>query len=461
VTAHLTLRERVVRGTRGQLVSHAARVLAQVASVSVLIASWGLHRYGDWVILSAIPTYLAFSDIGFTGAATNEMTMAAGRGDHDRARSVFQAVSAALLGVLAVLAVALPLVALTVPLGQVLNLSTLSESSAAWTFVVLGFDTLFTVYAGLLYGAFASGGHYGDGAMLMALTMLGEFGALALIALAGGGPPLGAVGMLIVQVTGTIVMYAAMRRRVPWLRLGRPPKLRTTLRPLLSPALAAGALPGALTVNMQGMILVIGIAVGPAGAAVFSTLRTMSRAVIQLVSSVQSVVIPEIARAFAADEGNLLRALHRRGCQIAFWLSLSMVAGLALFGGSVLHVWTSGKVGKSGPLLYLFLIATVVDSLWYTSLAVLYATNRHQRVAGYYMLASVLSLPLAYGLLQVWGLSGAGTALLVAEVFMLFPVLHQSLPAAQDRPRAWLGAVARPPLTPAMLAQLRAGAAHR
>jgi O-antigen/teichoic acid export membrane protein len=187
----------------------------------------------------------------------------------------------------------------------------------------------------------------------------------------------------------------------------------------------------------------------------------MSRAVIQLVSSVQSVVIPEIARAFAAGEAKLLRALHRQGCQVAFWLSLSMVAVLALFGGAVLHVWTSGKVGRSGLLLYLFLVATVVDSLWYTSLTVLYATNRHQRVAGYYMVASLLSLPLAYGLLEIWGLSGAAAALVAAEVFMVFPVLRQSLPAAHDRPRAWLRAVARPPLTPAVLAQLRARVSYR
>jgi O-antigen/teichoic acid export membrane protein len=171
----------------------------------------------------------------------------------------------------------------------------------------------------------------------------------------------------------------------------------------------------------------------------------MSRAVIQLVSSVQSVVIPEIGRAFAAGEARLLRTLHRQGCQVAFWLSLSMVALLALFAGPVLHVWTSGKVGRSGLLLYLFLVATVVDSLWYTSLAVLYATNRHQRVAVYYMVTSLLSLPLAYALLEIWGLSGAAVALLAAEVFMLFPVLHQSLPAAQDGLRTWLRAVVRPP----------------
>lgn len=452
------LRQRIVRGARAQVVSHAARVLAQVASVSVLIGSWGLHRYGDWLILSAVPTYLAFSDIGFTGAATNEMTMATGRGDRQRATAVFRAVSLALLAVLLVLAVSLPMIALVVPLRSVLNLSTLGNGAAGGTFVALGLDALLTVFAGLLYGGFASAGHYGDGAMLMALTMLAEFGALAAAALAGGGPLLGALAMLTAQLAGTLIMYMIMRRRVPWLGLGRTPSPRAVLRPLLAPALGAGALPGALALNIQGMVLVIGLAAGPAAAAVFSTLRTMSRAVIQVVTSVAAIVTPEISRAFAEGDRELLRNLHRRGCQAAVWLAGAMVLALAVIGGPILRLWTHGKVGPSGLLLYIFLITTVVDSLWYTSLAALYGTNRHGRAAVLYTLASVACLPLAYGLLETWGLDGAALALLAVDVFMCVPVLRQSLPLAGDRLAAWAAAVAHPPVTPAVLRRLGARA---
>ena len=31
--------------------------------------------YGDWLIVNTIPTYLAFSSIGFGNVASNEMTM--------------------------------------------------------------------------------------------------------------------------------------------------------------------------------------------------------------------------------------------------------------------------------------------------------------------------------------------------------------------------------------------------
>jgi O-antigen/teichoic acid export membrane protein len=123
-----------------------------------------------------------------------------------------------------------------------------------------------------------------------------------------------------------------------------------------------------------------------------------------------------------------------------------MVVVLAVLGGPMLHLWTSGKVGPSGLLLDLFLLTTVIDALWYTSLTVLYATNRHQRAAVWYALVSLIGLPVAYGLMQLWGLDGAATTLLIADVVMLYPVLRQAVPAAHDDLRQWLAAVIRPPM---------------
>ena len=44
-----------------------------------------------------------------------------------------------------------------------------------------------------------------------------------------------------------------------------------------------------------GMVVLVGVALSPASAAVFSTLRTMSRVVIQLLASVFAVISPEIS----------------------------------------------------------------------------------------------------------------------------------------------------------------------
>jgi O-antigen/teichoic acid export membrane protein len=449
------LRQRVIRGAQAQAFGHIVRVIVQVGQVSILASIWGLHLYGEWLILAAVPTYLAFSDIGFFAAATNDMVMAVGRDDRRGALTVFQAISTAIGLLFVALALLLPIVAFSLPLRSLLNLSVMHESTAAWVIVMLGFDTLLTAYAGLLYGAFACVGRYGEGGFVLAVITLGEFSGLATVVALGGGPALAAAAMLGSRLAGTVAMFVLMRHRAPWLQLGRPPAMRKEIRRLLTPALASGAFPAALALNIQGMVILVGIVLSPAATAVFSTLRTLSRAVIQLLASIVTVVNPEVSRAYAERDESLLRTLHRRGCQAAIWLAALIVLILVIAGGTIVHVWTGGKVIANGPLLYEFLAVAAIDSLWFTSLSILFATNRHQRMAVYFTLASVINLPVAYAFVQLWGLQGAAVSLILVELFMLVAVLRHALPAAHDTLAGWIRAVSKPPIFLASVAGLR------
>jgi O-antigen/teichoic acid export membrane protein len=431
------------------------RVIVQVGQVSILASTWGLHLYGEWLILAAVPTYLSFSDVGFFAAATNDMVMAVARGHRDDALVVFRAISSAVGGLFVVLALALPVIAAAVPITSLLNLSIIDEFTAGWILVALGLDTLLTAYAGLLYGGFACEGRYGEAGFVLAAITLAEFCGLAGVVVLGGGPGLAATAMFAARFLGTVAMYVLMRRHAPWLSLGRTPAVRRELRRLLTPALASGAFPAALALNVQGMVILVGVAVSPAAAAIFSTLRTMSRAVIQVLASIYSVIAPEISRAYAEDDQALLRSIHRRGCQAAVWLAGLIVVVLAAFGGSIVSVWTGGKVTTHGLLLYLFLAVAAVDSLWFTSLAILFATNRHQRMAVYYTIASIVNLLLAYLLLEAWGLRGAALSLVMLELFMLVVVLRRALPAAHDTFTGWIRAISKPPIFLASLLGMR------
>jgi O-antigen/teichoic acid export membrane protein len=246
-----------------------------------------------------------------------------------------------------------------------------------------------------------------------------------------------------------------MRRRAPWLRYGKPTGKPEVLRRLTTPALGSAAIPTAIALNVQGMVVLIGIALGPAAAAVFSTLRTMTRVVIQLVGSISAVIAPELARAYGAGNRELLHVINRRGAQAAVWLSAPILVALALFGGPIVDLWTQGTVHVEEPLLYLLLLVAGISSLWYTSFTILFATNRHQRVAFFYLIACLIALLVAYVLLEAIGLDGGGVALVLLELSMLGAVLRRSLPAAHDTLGAWLLALAEPPLTPRKLAGLR------
>jgi O-antigen/teichoic acid export membrane protein len=435
----------MVRAVQGQLASHVVRVIVQVGTVSALTAAWGLNLFGDWLILSAVPIYLTFSETGLFAAASNEMIMKVARDDREGALVMFQAASM-IVGVIFV-GVALFLFAFVaiVPVTTLFNLSEMDESTASWALVSLGLSAWVSSYVSILYGGFASVGRQGEGAFGAAGILLAEFSALAGVALAGGSPALAATAMLLMQLVSTTTMYRILRRRAPWIRLGNPSGKREVLRGLLSPTLASAAFPAGFALNIQGMVILVGLVLGPASAAVFSILRTMSRVVIQLLASIFAVVSPELSRAYAQGDADLLRHLNRQGSQAAIWLAAPIILVLAVFGGPIVHIWTAGKVDTGGLLLYLFLMVAAVDTLWFTNLAVVFARNQHQRLAVYYIAASAINFPVALVLLNVWGIDGGAASLVVVELFMLVVVLREALPAAHDTLRGWLGAIIRPP----------------
>ena len=183
---------------------------------------------------------------------------------------------------------------------------------------------------------------------------------LAVVVVFGGEPVAAASALLAGRAVGAVTMRVMLRRVDPDIEFGWRRARLATIKRLAHPALAFSAFPLANALNLQGMVLVIGITLGPAAVAVFATLRTLTRFGIQLVGSVNRIVLAEIANAFGAGDTNLLRKLHHHACQAALWLSIAVAVGLAVLGAWIVRVWTDGAIEMQHGLFYTLLAVLIV-----------------------------------------------------------------------------------------------------
>ena len=103
----------------------------------------------------------------------------------------------------------------------------------------------------------------------------------------------------------------------------------------------------------------------------------------------------------------------------SFWLALTVSVGLALTGSWILKLWTHGRVNLDPQLFHWLLASAVASALWYGSLTVLKAANRHLRAAVIYTASAGAALALAAALLNATGsLAGAGVSLLLMDTAM-------------------------------------------
>jgi O-antigen/teichoic acid export membrane protein len=423
----------------------AVTTFLQVVTVPVLIHAWGTRTFGEWLVLSSVPAFLAMSDWGFENAAGNEMTVELSTGNREGALGVYQTLWLFVTVISAGIVAAVGLTAIFFPSAWLRLGGVRSDINAGAITAILVAHVAVTLQGGLIRSGFRSTGRYALGVVFQNIIRLAEGSAVILTALLGGDPVRAALSMLAVRAVMTLISERQMRKPADWLRVGVRHASTARLRALLPGTAGMMAFPLGFALSLQGMVTLIGIMMGPVAVVAFATVRTLSRLVFQLAGVISSSTLPEVSFAFANGHVNLARSLHRRGFQSVGWLTILLSGWLAVTGGWVLRTWTRGAVQPEPYLIYAMLLVAIGDSLWTASSMIALGAGKYHSVSGLYVLTTALSLLIAGLLLPLVGIMGAPVALLIGTAIMLPFVLHTSLGLSADSYSRFFAAVIRPP----------------
>ncbi|MCK9187955.1 hypothetical protein [Acidithiobacillus sp.] len=434
--------KRILHGLGANAYGQVVIVIIQLASVPILLHYWGVTLYGEWMILFAVPAYLSMTDLGFSLSAANDMTARMARGDTAGTLVVFQSLSALVYSVaLAGLAISALLIA-TLPIQDWLHFTELPISDVRWVLWLLAAEVLIKLADGVNHAGFRANGEYPLHVGIYYTALLVQQSGVWLAAAFGHGLLVAAAWFFAVRVLVTPSVAVLLFHRHRSLKPGFAHARLTELRALAQPALANVAMPLAQALNIQGMVLVVGTALGPAAVVTFSVLRTLTRLALQMVLSVSHAVEPELARAWGAQDMSLLRGLYAHSLRAGFWLALIVAMALHFMGGWIVLLWTHGKVRIDTQLFDWLLLSAVASVFWYNGLNLLKAANRHLRPAVWYVISSLLAVMVAMLLLRTTGiLSDAGLALLLMDALMTVYLLRQASALVRLPVAAMLGAM--------------------
>jgi O-antigen/teichoic acid export membrane protein len=415
----LGMRERLFKGFGANIYGQVVTMVVQLVGVPILLHSWGTQLYGEWLILFAIPAYLSMTDLGFSQSAANDMTAQVARGDRTGALVVFQSLTAFVFFTISCMVLLTSILIFALPLEDWIHTGVMRVAEVRWVLWLLAAEVFARLPDGINHAGFRASGDFALHMTLHSTTRLLQFGAIWIAALSGGGPVAAAGAFFGVRAVATPTFALVLARRHHWLHYGFKHAARAELRRLFRPALANLAIPLAQGLNIQGMVLAVGAVLGPVAVVTFSTLRTLTRLVLQLVYSVGRAAEPELAVAYGSRNIPLCKALFVHTLRAGLWLALLAAAGLAVFGDSILAIWTHGKVAMHAVLFGWLLVSAVASVLWYGALIVLKAANRHLRVATVFVFASACVVGVAV-LLLVWtgNIASAGIALLLMDAAM-------------------------------------------
>lgn len=451
-------KRRLMMGFLSNWVSRLAGTVIQLIQVPVFLHFWSVPLYGEWMIVTSIPAYLSFSNVGFGSVAGNEMTMSMSRHDRSGALRVFQSCWWLIALICSATVLVLSLALYYVPAARLLRLHSISETDAKWIIFYLGLSVLLGQLEQLLQSAYRCIGRYPFGTFLKSMLSLGAFTCTIVSVILGAGARRTALVYAIANIFGTLVLSVMVKRDIDWIEFGWHHASIAEIRKLVRPAVAFMGFPIGNALNLQGTLLAVGYALGPTSVVIFGTARTVSRVALQMIQLVNNTFEPELTISYGSKNRDLTRTLHRRACQVAIIIALVVVGAMMTIGPWFLSHWSGGHVPPSRALLSILLLVVIFYSLWSTSATLLTSTNQHQRLAANYIAATSITCALCYFFARWFGLYGAAGALLVSETIMNFYVLPACLIIAHDTFPAFMASMLHypPSLRPAaLLARLR------
>ena len=406
--------------------------LIQFFSVPIFLKFWGIDLYGDWLILSTLPSYLSLSDIGFGSAAANKMTMLVATDNRHEALEVFQSTFLTInILCITIIAIFAPL-AYLIPLENWLNLSNQTHSDVSITIIVMSLYVLSSLQGNFLMSGFRCNGNYAQGNLILIITRITECFIVLVSVTLGAKLVLVSTIFFVVRSFGWTVLYLVLKVRVPWLKLGFNYSSFTEIKQLFQPAITFMAIPLGNAINNQRFLMVVAISLNPASVAIFSTMRTLSRFAFQIVNGIGNAVWPELSAAYGAGDLQSARNIHRRSVQASAWMSILASAALLAFGQQIINIWTNGKIPYNPVLFGGFLIIVIVNTLWFSSSIALVATNNHSNMSIRYVSVTIISIILSLILAQRVGMYGIIICICLGDLFMNFYVLRASLRILDD-----------------------------
>jgi O-antigen/teichoic acid export membrane protein len=428
---------RLGRVLSAQLYNQVTTMAVQIGLVPLLLHAWGTQRYGIWLLLSAVPTYLTLSDFGFTFIAKNEMVMQVAAGRRDEAERTFQSIFA-LLGAAAplLLLVVLALV-WTLDVVRMLSLDGLPLLSARIVLSLLLGNIVLYQYSLLVNAGIRCENRAASESTWAASARLGEGLAIGATALLGGGLVAVAIAAVGNRLVFNTASYLWMRRHTPWLRFGTAAADRAEIRRLLHPALGYMLMPVSQSLLIQGPVLVLGALSGPVAVVVFSTSRTLARLGTAATNMLNNTLVTEYSSmAGRGDDGGFAR-LFRLHMLISLAAIGAYCGAILLLDRPIMHVFTHGKVAIVEPFFAIIVGAVAGEMLWTAMFTPISAINRHVAVTHWLMALSIAGLGACWTLTRAFGLTGTAAALLVVQVAMtlvcLLAVKRQTRHVGRDR----------------------------
>ena len=401
---------------------HLVLICVQLTTVPIFASYWGAARYGIWLIIATVPTYIGFGDLGISGAAGTAMCIKCAKGETDSALVTFQtALVIICTAVSAIFAVGVG-IATMVPSDLFGNFDGDHQDVKTALEILILYGGM-GLLGGVCHGTFKANGNFFYSPVMTAVSQSVETSAAIVAIILYENFTYVAAAYFIARSAILISMLLLIKYRVPWAKIGFSRASLSEARELLSPAVAMLAVPFAQSLVLQGTAMAVGVGGNAEAVAAYSSVRTLTRAGLQTSLLLGQPFIPEFSAAIARRESERIHKIFAISLGSAIIVAIPGALLMLVYGQRALSIWTRGTIEGSWPLIATMTLAMMLGAIWNPIANLIAAVNEQRRFSYFYVIVAMLSVFLSYKLAGAYGSLGGALSIICVDTALVFIVV--------------------------------------
>ncbi len=391
------------------VIARVAQAGTRLVTVPIVIAHLGLGGYGIWAIIMTAAAYMRFGSIGIKSAFQKYVAEATGNGNYERANQLLSTGTAVLL-VISCLGL-VPISLLSVQLAKAAGVPPEFLGSAAHAISMLAAIMVLSNF-GAGFEAIVMGGHRIDLARKFA-TILTIAEALAIIVVLhiGYGLFAMAVVMGISEVGFVGCCYVAAKKVVPQVEISRKYVTMAVWHELLR---YAGSY------QLVNIMEVIYAAIG-----VYALASRLQASALMLPDAFLLPILSGGALVYSFGSTEKMQRLIAKAFKVTLGLTFLPLAFLAVFGNSIVYVWTGQSPHSLEATLWLLCVTGLFSSFSILALVLYRSSGRalHDNIRQALRIVMLFCIAISAPNLGYLGvLAGLAFTEAAGMVFMLFAI---------------------------------------
>jgi O-antigen/teichoic acid export membrane protein len=367
----------------------------QIAMVPIFIKFWGVERFGDWILITALSSVFTMTNLGINQATNNEFVI---KYQHKKLKACNKLLinSFIFISIISLISIFIAIItAYFFSFKDILFTKTFNDFQTNVLFILLLFNIFIKMYSGVYNGIYRVISKAHVSAMIENIIRLFEI----IVLLVGVILDIDIIVIItlynIPSLLGIIFKHYETKKYFKINFCSKDVDLNV-FKSIIRPSMGFMLIPMGLALSNQGMIFVISGLLGSTILVIFSTTRTIVNFLKSALDLLGNSIHPEISVAYGRNDTGLIQKIFYRALIVNLLTGVIIVLLLVFFGKFIYLFLTNYSIHFNDYFFFGMIAVLVVTSISKIFSVLLLATNRHSNFAIFYLITQMLGVLFSY-----------------------------------------------------------------